>query len=78
MNDQDLTRAWTTMEPMPDQSRRINKRVFEWIEAHDTPIAAEWIGLVTVNPFAALGLVTVSVLSIATATPILWFARSLM
>ena len=78
MDEQTLELAWATLEPTPDQNRRMRTRVFDWIEAHDTSLAAEWFGLVRVNPFAALGLTTVSALSIITATPILWLVRSLM
>jgi hypothetical protein len=52
--------------------------VSDWIDAHDTPLAAEWFALIKVNPFTSLGLAAVSVLSIITATPILWLARSKM
>ena len=78
MDDHNLERAWTTIEPTADQRRRMNRRVLDWIDAHDTPLAAEWLGLIKVNPFASLSLATVSVLSIITATPILWLARSFM
>ena len=78
MDEQDLERVWTALEPTPDQRRRMGVRVSDWIEAHNTPLAAEWLGLIKVSPFTSLGLAAVSVLSIITATPILWFARSMM
>ena len=78
MNDEELGDAWTTLEPTVRQRRRIDARVFAWLEAHDTPLAAEWLGLFRVAPFAALGLATVSAVSIVTATPLVWFARALM
>jgi len=78
MNDEELGSAWTTLDPTAPQRRRINARVFEWLEARDTPLVAEWLGLFRVNPLAAVGLVTVSAVSIVTMTPLLWFARALM
>jgi hypothetical protein len=78
MNDEELGDAWTTLEPTIRRRRRIDARVFAWLEARDTPLAAEWLGLFRVAPFAALGLATVSVVSIVTATPLVWFARALM
>ena len=78
MNDEELGDAWTTLEPTVRQRRRIDAHVFAWLEARDTPLAAEWLGLFRVAPFAALGLATVSAVSIVTATPLLWFARALM
>ena len=78
MNDEELGDAWTTLEPTVRQRRRIDARVFAWLEARDTPLAAEWLGLFRVAPFAALGLAAVSAVSIVTATPLVWFARALM
>ena len=53
-------------------------RVSAWLEARDTTLAAEWLGLFRVAPFAALGLATVSAVSIIAAPPLVWFARALM
>ena len=78
MNDEELADAWTTLEPTVGRRRRIDAHVFAWLEAHDTPLAAEWLGLFRVAPFAALGLATVSAVSIVIATPLVWFARALM
>ena len=77
MNDEELGNAWTTLEPAVRRRRRIDARVFGWLEARDTPLAAEWLGLFRVAPFAAFGLATVSAVSIVTATPLVWFARAL-
>ena len=76
MNDEDLGDAWTTLEPTMRRRRRIDARVFAWLDARDTPLAAEWLGLFRVAPFAAFGLATVSALSIVVA-PLVWFARAL-
>ena len=78
MNDQELGEVWTTLEPIAGRRRRIDARVFAWVEAHDTPLAAEWLRLFKVEPFAALGLVTVGAVSIVTATPLIWLARALL
>ena len=43
MNDEELGDAWTTLEPTVRQRRRIDARVFAWLEARDTPLAAEWL-----------------------------------
>jgi hypothetical protein len=78
MNDEELGDAWTTLEPTVRRRRRIDARVFAWLEARDTPLAAEWLGLFRVAPFAVLGLATVSAVSIVAATPLVWLARVLM
>ena len=78
MNDEELGDAWTTLRPTAPRRRRIDARVVAWLEARDTPLAAEWFGLFRVAPFAALGLATVSAVSIVAAPPLVWFARALM
>jgi hypothetical protein len=41
MNDEELGDAWTTLEPTVRRRRRIDARVFAWLDASDTPLAAE-------------------------------------
>jgi hypothetical protein len=78
MNDEELGDVWTTLTPPVRRRRRIDAHVSAWLEARDTPLTAEWLGLFRVAPFAALGLATVSAVSIVAATPLVWFARALM
>jgi len=78
MNDEELVDAWTMLEPTARRRRRIDTRVFEWLDAHDTPIALEWIRLFAVAPFAAVSLATVSAVAIVTAAPLVWFVRALI
>ena len=78
MNDEELGGAWTVLDPTAAQHRRIDARVFAWLEARDTPLAAEWFELFRVAPVSALGLVAASTISIATAPPLIWLARALI
>jgi hypothetical protein len=78
MNDEELGGVWSTLQPTMRQRRRIDARVYAWLEARDTPLAAEWLGLFRVAPFSAAGLVAVSAVSIAAAPPLLWLALALM
>jgi hypothetical protein len=78
MNDEELAIDWTTLRPTVRQRRRIDAHVSAWLEARDTPLAAEWLGLFRVAPFSAVGLIAVSAVAIATATPLAWLARVLM
>jgi hypothetical protein len=78
MNDDELGALWTTFEPTLRQRRHIDARVFAWLEAHDTSLAAEWLGLFRGAPFSAAGLVAVSALGIVTAPPLIWLARALI
>ena len=78
MNDEELGAVWTTLQPTVRQRRHIDARVFAWLEARDTPLAAEWLGLFRAAPFSAIGLVAVGAVSVVTATPLLWLARALL
>ena len=78
MNDEELAGAWTTTEPTVYQRRRIDAHVFAWLEAGDTTLAAEWLGLLRLAPFSAAGLVAVSAVTVTTAPPLLWLALALM
>ncbi|MCC7043111.1 MAG: hypothetical protein IT183_04570 [Acidobacteria bacterium] len=77
MNDEELTGTWTTLDPTTAQLRRIDARVSEWLKAHDTSLAAEWISLFRIAPFGALGLAAASVVAIVAVSPLLWFARAI-
>jgi len=78
MNDEALSHAWATLEPTGQRRRRIDARVFESLDARDTPLAAEWLALFRVAPLTAPGLAAVSAVSIVVASPLVWFARALM
>lgn len=77
MNDEDLTRAWTNLDPTAAQLERFDARVSEWLEAHDTSLAAEWLGLFRIAPFGVVGLAAASVITIVALSPLLWVARAL-
>ena len=78
MTDHEFDGLWATLQPPAARRRRIDARVDEWLEAHDTTLAAEWFALFRVAPFSTAGLVAASVVSLATAPPIIWIARALM
>jgi hypothetical protein len=78
MNDEEVGGVWATLQPTVRQRRSIDARVFAWLEARDTPLAAEWLGLFRVAPFPTAGLVAASAVSIATAPPLFWLAAALI
>jgi hypothetical protein len=78
MNDEDLVGLWSTLQPTVRDRQRIDTRVFAWLEARDTPLAAEWLAVFRVAPFYAVGLVAASAIAIATAPPLVWLARALI
>jgi len=78
MNDEALGHAWTTLEPAGRRRRRIDARVAAWLEASDTPLAADWLRLFRTAPLPALGLATLSAAAIAAVPPLVWFVRALL
>jgi hypothetical protein len=74
MNDEDFGGTWATLQPTLRQRQRIAARVDTWLEARDTALAAEWLGLFRIAPFSAAALVAVSAISLATAPPLIWLA----
>jgi len=72
MNDTDLVGAWSTLEPSSRLRARIETRVFEWIEASETSLAGEWLGLLRVEPLTGLAFASVGALSLVVFTPIGW------
>ena len=78
MNDEHLAGVWTTIQPTVHERRRIDAHVFAWLEARDTTLATEWLGLLRLAPFSAAGLVAVSAVTVATAPPLMWLAVVLM
>ena len=72
MNDTELMSLWSALEPNGPQRARIETRVFDWLEASETSIAAEWLGLVKVEPLTALTYASVGAVSLILLTPVGW------
>ena len=72
MNDTDLLTLWAALEPGPRRRARIETRVFEWLEASETSIAAEWLRLLKVEPLTGLAYASVGALSLALSSPVAW------
>ena len=75
MNDQQLDAAWTTLTPDARQRDRIEAHIATWLDAADTSVAAEWLGLFRVAPATAFSLVVVCALAILATTPFGMLAR---
>jgi hypothetical protein len=72
MNDTELMSTWSTLEPSPRCRARIETRVFEWLEASETSLAREWLGLLKVEPLTGLAFASVGALSLVFLTPVGW------
>jgi hypothetical protein len=78
MNDTDLMRLWSALEPSTRRRARIETRVFEWLEASETSLAAEWLALLKVEPLRALAYASVGAVSLFLLTPVGWIASWLL
>jgi hypothetical protein len=78
MNDADLTRLWTTLEPNGHERARIENRVFEWLEASETSLFAEWLNLLKLDPLPCLGYAAVAALALFMLTPLGWVASAVL
>jgi hypothetical protein len=78
MNDTELMNLWSALEPTARRRARIENRVFEWLDASETSIAAEWLGLLKVEPLTAFAYATVGAVSLILLTPIGWIAGWLL
>jgi hypothetical protein len=74
MNDSELENLWSSLEPDARRRARIETRVFEWLEASETSLAGEWLGLLKMEPWAGLAYAGVGALSLVLLTPAGWLA----
>jgi hypothetical protein len=49
-----------------------------WLEARESSLIAEWLGLIKANPIAGLGLATVAACLVLIATPLSWVAFAVL
>ena len=78
MTDAELMRLWSALEPNALQRARIETRLFEWLEASETSLVSEWLGLLKVEPLTALAYASVGAVALLVLTPIGWIATSLL
>lgn len=72
MNDAELIAMWSALEPDGRRRARIETRVFEWLEAGETSLAAEWLELLRVEPLNSLAFAAVGAVSLVLLTPVGW------
>jgi len=77
MSEEKLSIEWSLLEPTAEQRRKMERRVLTWLEARETSLAAEWLGLVKLQPLEALGYAAASALALVLLTPIGWLGALL-
>jgi hypothetical protein len=70
MNDTELVSTFSALEPSSRRRARIEKRVLEWLEAGETSLAGEWLGLLKVEPVKGLAYASVGALTLALFSPL--------
>jgi len=78
VNDTELMSLWSALEPSSRRRARIETRVFDWIEATETSIAGEWLGLLKVEPLKGLAFASVGAVSLVLLTPVGWMVSLLL
>jgi hypothetical protein len=78
MNDAELIATWSALEPNARRRARIETRVFEWLEASESSLLGEWLGLLKVEPLKGLAYVAVGALSLVLLTPVGWLVSALL
>jgi hypothetical protein len=69
--------TWSALEPSARRRARIETRVFDWLEASETSLLGEWLGLLKVEPLTGLAYVSVGALSLVLLTPVGWVVAAL-
>ncbi len=78
MNEIELAATWAALEPTAPQRRRIETRLRGWLDARESSLTAEWLGLLKVDPIAGLSFAALAVCLMLIATPLSWVAFSVL
>lgn len=78
MNEADLAALWSQLGPDTRRRARIETRVFEWLEASETSLAAEWLGLLKVEPVTSLAFAAAGAVSLVLLTPVGWITALIL
>lgn len=78
MSENEIASTWAVLEPPARQRQRIEARVLGWLDARETSLAAEWLGLLKVNPIAGLSFAAVAACLVLFATPLRWVLFSVL
>jgi hypothetical protein len=78
MSDEDLSRAWSLLEPTASRQLRIDRTVMRWLDAREASLVAEWLSFIKLDPVAGLSCVAASALAFVLLTPIGWIAASVL
>jgi hypothetical protein len=72
MNDTELATLWAVLEPGGRRRARIETRLLGWLEATETSLAREWLGLLKVEPLTGLTYAAVGTVALLLFSPVGW------
>jgi hypothetical protein len=78
MNESELVGTWSALEPSARRRARIETRLNEWLDASETSMLREWLGLLKVDPLTGLAYVSLGALSLVLLTPVGWIVSALL
>jgi hypothetical protein len=78
MNEADLAALWSQLAPDQRRRARMEARVFDWLEASETSLVGEWLGLLKVEPVTGFALAAAGALSLLVLTPVGWIVGLVM
>jgi hypothetical protein len=70
MNDAEIMSLWSGLEPSARRRARIETRVFDWVEASETSLAGEWLGLLKLEPLTGLAYAAVGAVALVVLSPV--------
>ena len=69
---------WSGLEPSARRRARIETRLFEWLDASETSLAGEWLGLLELEPLTGLAYAAVGAVALVVLSPIGWMVSLLI
>jgi len=78
VNDTEIMSLWSALEPSTRRRARIETRVFEWLEASETSLVGEWLGLLKVEPLTGLAYASIGALALVLLSPVGWILSVLV
>jgi hypothetical protein len=71
MTDDQLIAACEALEPTASAKARMENQVMDWLEAANTPLWSEWVGMLRLAPVQGLGFAFAGAAALFFTTPLL-------
>lgn len=78
MTDEELIAYWEALEPTPDASARMARRVETWLDAQETWLWEEWLAMLGAAPIQGFAFACAGAIALALTTPLLSIVQLLL